>query len=368
MSDPFVSFGTQKAHTRKTPAPGVGQTSAKQVGGTKPRFGATLGNGLAAPFKAMGRAISDLNHNARFRAGNEAFTAKTQHKINEFLQLRESGTATKQEIQDARKEVMTRLRVELDRSELYSAAKSSSETLDCGGVKATMSSLLDNSLNALTASSPDRLASFLKSGLSVEQGISIIAYSEAAYVGVNAQLRSGNTTPLVDLYIKTVNEGLEALPKFDQTLGDSSPSSYRIASLPTNVDAQYQVGNIVSDPGFLSTTYNPDFTFAGGLTQATHCINIQLGDNSKGRAIDWLSSLPHEKEILFPPGTEFRVALRDRDDMPTSKSGSDVKDMVGIVLVEVGTKADKQATYEVRSAMSFLSDEDRASLPSGKTS
>jgi hypothetical protein len=62
-----------------------------------------------------------------------------------------------------------------------------------------------------------------------------------------------------------------------------------------DVLAKYEPGKVVTEPHFLSTG-NP---FGG---------NIQyVVQSSTGRDVSFLSHYPHESEVLFPPGSNFRV-------------------------------------------------------------
>ncbi|MGW1738879.1 ADP-ribosyltransferase domain-containing protein [Nocardia sp. NPDC001965] len=74
---------------------------------------------------------------------------------------------------------------------------------------------------------------------------------------------------------------------------------YRGAQLYPDDLARYQKGNIVTEPAFTSTSRLKSRAF-GGNTRFT----IR---SSTGKRLERYSSKPHEKEVIFPPGTRFEV-------------------------------------------------------------
>ncbi|USD20645.1 DUF6531 domain-containing protein [Microbulbifer variabilis] len=66
------------------------------------------------------------------------------------------------------------------------------------------------------------------------------------------------------------------------------------------------VGEIYSDKGFSSSTSDPDEAFSG---------NVQMTIKSKtGVKIQDISAVPSEDEVLFRPGTEFKITKKEKDE------------------------------------------------------
>lgn len=114
------------------------------------------------------------------------------------------------------------------------------------------------------------------------------------YSQMNKALRTNDTAGLqtYDSHIRATTSGLNQLPK---TTGEF----YRGMTIPPggvgDVLSKYEPGKVVTEPHFLSTG-NP---FGG---------NIQyVVQSSTGRDVSYLSHYPHEAEVLFPPGSQFRV-------------------------------------------------------------
>lgn len=126
--------------------------------------------------------------------------------------------------------------------------------------------------------------------------IALNEYTEQSFFAFNGDLRSGNPSASTTAQCDAMLSGLAKLPDFTGTC-------HRGVSLPKNSDQQHRVNMTVSDLAFTSTSSSTDQAFAG-----THQIAIQ---SSHGKDISFLSSREHEKEVLFPPGTQFRVLSRD---------------------------------------------------------
>lgn len=97
--------------------------------------------------------------------------------------------------------------------------------------------------------------------------------------------------------------GLAALPRF-------AGVAYRGTSLPAAQLPRWRPGVVVADRGFASASASASVAeaFRGGG-------NAFLTIVGRGGAdIRALSSFAHEAEVLFPPGTRFRVVDRSWDD------------------------------------------------------
>ncbi len=125
---------------------------------------------------------------------------------------------------------------------------------------------------------------------------------------VNAFLRRPDDTPperraqlrrLVDDAVA----GLAALPRFTGV-------AYRGTSLPAAQLPRWRPGVVVADRGFASASASA--SVAEAFRAGGNAFITIVGRT--GADIRALSSFAHEAEVLFPPGTRFRVVGRSWDD------------------------------------------------------
>ena len=119
----------------------------------------------------------------------------------------------------------------------------------------------------------------------------IIAYSGSHYTDVNSELRRGTMTVAQFKFMKSLNAGLEKLPKYEKT-------TFRKADLTPEQFKAYVPGHIVEERGFTSTSKNQG-TWSGDYQFTVH--------GKSGRDIEKLSSHPGEAEVLFKSGSRFHV-------------------------------------------------------------
>lgn len=154
---------------------------------------------------------------------------------------------------------------------------------------------------ALRASNP-RLAS-----VPTEHLAALRAYTgNEFYADINRALRTGNVDDLQRLnpLIQNINRGLDQMPRFEGPV-------YRGTSLTSGQAARYVPGEIVTESAFTSTSAQAGSAF-GGNTRFV----IQ---SSTGRDISSLSVYGStEAEVLFRPGTRFRV-ISKLDDAVTGQ-------------------------------------------------
>ncbi|MFZ9520615.1 MAG: ADP-ribosyltransferase [Silvanigrellaceae bacterium] len=124
-------------------------------------------------------------------------------------------------------------------------------------------------------------------------------YTRMGYTPINNALRSGNQAELAALrpVIEAASSGLTKLSEkaFQGVV-------YRGISLSDELSAVYKVGANVTEKAFTSTTRNAGERFAGNTI-------FQITSKS-GRMIDEISEFKNEMEVLFPPGTVFKVVSR----------------------------------------------------------
>lgn len=100
-------------------------------------------------------------------------------------------------------------------------------------------------------------------------------------------------TPQLQAFADHATEGLSKLPAF------TGAETFRGTTLPTSVLANNQMGAVVSDSAFFSTS--AEKAFSGPVQITTRGVS--------GRDISFLSDFP-EAEVLYPPGTQFEVLNR----------------------------------------------------------
>lgn len=144
------------------------------------------------------------------------------------------------------------------------------------------------------------------SKLSVAEQYAISEYSGSSYYNINKSLRGTKTSKSLqqDLQdqINAIRSGLNKLPP------TTSKEVYR--GLRTNNPAkineiykQYEVDQIITEPGFLSTS-------PVDRNQFGNLIKFKIRPKpttTKGKVLGDYSQMPDENEVLFPPSTSFKV-------------------------------------------------------------
>lgn len=142
----------------------------------------------------------------------------------------------------------------------------------------------------------DTMEMSLPANVHPDELVALRVYTSNAYREINKALRTRdpNTLPHLRYLILAASSGLNKL-------GAAPCVAKRGTTLPANVVATLREGGPYSDRAFLSTTYAPQIPpdFQG---KATFIIEAD-----KCPKIDWLSEFPSEKEVLFPPGTDFVI-------------------------------------------------------------
>jgi hypothetical protein len=122
--------------------------------------------------------------------------------------------------------------------------------------------------------------------------MAVYLYTTSAYYDINAHLRKGRGSE-IQAYLDTAKIALNRLPPYSGT-------TFRGASLPQDALDLHQVGNIIQYPAFLSTSRLNPF---GGKQR----ISIL---SKTGRDISEFSNSKAESEVLFHPGSKFKVLER----------------------------------------------------------
>lgn len=139
-------------------------------------------------------------------------------------------------------------------------------------------------------------------------------YTANGYVKMNEGLR-GSRTALKEMapIVKTAASGLKAMPEVKGTV-------YRGSNMTPERLAGYKVGETISERGFTSTTQNKAMVL-GQTAEQSFNKNTMFVIKSKGggKDVSMLSQYPEEKEVLFAPGTEFKV-LKNAFDKKLAKN------------------------------------------------
>lgn len=134
--------------------------------------------------------------------------------------------------------------------------------------------------------------------LTREEVAAIRAYTGNTYRALNNALRSGkySSDPYLQAYVEAAQQGMAKMPKFTglSSRGMSFSQDQLKAMLST-----YRVGAVVEDAAFVSSSYGEQAAFGGNVF-----MKIQ---GKSGINVDNYSQYKGEREVLFMPGTRFRV-------------------------------------------------------------
>lgn len=129
--------------------------------------------------------------------------------------------------------------------------------------------------------------------------VSLYSYTRVGYEPLNVGLRSGdpNKIAAVAAFRDTLDGALDKLP-------DRPGMTRRGTSLPADVLARYQPGQVVTELGFTSTGK----PFKGDVRFEIH--------GKHGKLVQQYSAHPSEEEVLFRSGTKFVVVKRHTVQVP----------------------------------------------------
>lgn len=146
----------------------------------------------------------------------------------------------------------------------------------------------------------------LPTGLSDADRVALDDYTGPGYRDMNSYLRNPDQfSPAEQAAIQArVDNVSDALAKVPPQPG----TTYRGADLPDAVLARYQPGQIIPEDAFTSTSRNTDV--AQGAFDGNVLFTV-TGRN--GRDVAPYSQFPHEAEILYDYGTEFKVVGKEWD-------------------------------------------------------
>ena len=126
--------------------------------------------------------------------------------------------------------------------------------------------------------------------------VAMKAYTSELYWDLNYNMRNDNLTLTDKRFIAVVNQGLDKVPAYNGM-------TYRDTTLPDEVLEKYQIGKIVTEKAFTSSSIDNSLsTFKG---------NVRFIIQSKnGKIIEDISDYPDEREVLFKDRTKFFIKDR----------------------------------------------------------
>jgi len=151
--------------------------------------------------------------------------------------------------------------------------------------------------------------------MSVDQTLLLLApqksalstYTGSAYREINGGLRKDSLDPFHKSTVRELDAAMaqSALPE--------NTILYRGMEMNSHLRDNIKPGSTFNDPGYTSTSFdqsNSD-SFSGGDNSAVMRIKAQKGQ--KGLAVQSISTYPHEREVLLPRGTNYKITNVTRD-------------------------------------------------------
>jgi len=134
--------------------------------------------------------------------------------------------------------------------------------------------------------------------LTAEEAAAIRSYTGSTYRTLNSELRSGRYASKAELqaYVDAAQHGLNKMPKYEGL--SSRGMSISPGDLP-GVLSTYRAGSVVEEAAFVSSSTGEQAAFGGNVflrIQGRNGVNIAAHSKYQG-----------EHEVLFMPGTRFRV-------------------------------------------------------------
>jgi hypothetical protein len=326
----------------QTPKPTGQQTpvNGRPVGGKTPKFFKEVAKGLTSAFKSIGKNLSKLGPK-RDTAVSKGYSKAAGKAIDRYIAARAANQsnptqATKDALQTARQEMRKTLLKELNNSPLMQASQNEpKQNILHNSEVAYATDVSDCLLEAFNSlmTTPGVIAEARQKGISIDQLVGLHLYTTQAYGGINSELRTGQPCGFVTELCNTMRD---AWDKLDKPVYVTN----RLVNLPSSIDAMYQKGKTVTDPGIGSAAHNVGNVFGGD--QQSHVITVIPSDNTLARDVSWLSATKGEDESLFPPGSQFEVLLRDNASKPTQVGGTKENPVfdfrVNLLVKEVNTE------------------------------
>lgn len=158
-------------------------------------------------------------------------------------------------------------------------------------------------------------------------------YSEMGYETVNLGLRGGDTSGLSAVDVRIINNLDESIN--GSTMKDDAVV-YRGLSSARADKLEAMIGQDYKDAAFVSTSKNPDIALgfsSEGEDNIVLAITVPAGNNALDMTSE-KSTFSHEKEVLLPRGSSFRI-----DGVTEQKYGKGTIKVVHVTHVNPGAKS-----------------------------
>jgi ADP-ribosyltransferase exoenzyme len=149
--------------------------------------------------------------------------------------------------------------------------------------------------------------------------LSIVTYTGDDFRHINADMRREKTLHLGEMsdsvppwkreMIHDISKGLQLLPKAQKGI------VCRKLIVNEELGQRLLPGVVFMDYAFMSTSYLKNFNGIPG----NYMFVIALKKNSSAVDVSGFSRSPQEKEVLFPPGQQFKILSREIDGVPNNE-------------------------------------------------
>ena len=146
----------------------------------------------------------------------------------------------------------------------------------------------------------DQAAKFITDyNLTLDEAVSLRDYTANGFITLNSALRNGHRSFKTVTMASFINQALKKLPDYKGNVIRT------LSHLPENILNTYQVGEVVTERGFISSSFGFNVDNIGGYPYKF------IIRSKHGKKIHKISTMDVEKEVLFKSGTQFRVINRE---------------------------------------------------------
>jgi len=181
--------------------------------------------------------------------------------------------------------------------------------------------------------------------LSLSQQFAIYKYANDAYVGMNTALRDPNSNHARnDFYLSLNEQAVSALQKLAKEPGNGFGLTFRGLHGKTE-HAKLEEGDVLTEKAFMSTSKNANIAkgFALKDHEGNHGTMLYNFGSSKASIVGQAKN-SGEEEILYRPGTQFKVLFSEKEHETTVKGYRgklETKKTNHVVLEEINTPKSK---------------------------